>query len=327
MAVIGIHTEPCDVSICIVNWNGREVLADLLESLHKLTDTASIEVIVVDNASADGSAEMVRRLFPWAKLIVNDTNLGFARANNQAARVALGRRLYFLNNDTVLPAGSIDTLVRFLDEYPDAVAVGPQLINADGSYQPSCRNLPTLAALLYKVRVLRWTGMFRSAYKVYRTVDLEPDQIAQVEQLGGAALLITREAFETCGGWDEAFVFGLEDVDFCARLRESGPLFYMGKAQVTHLGGVSSEANSRFVYRGYQCGYARYLRKHHPNPWAAPVYRLMVTIDLPFVILGDALTGLASALVGKRKRASNKFKHMAAAGAFLCCDLRRFWQS
>ncbi len=101
MTVTISQTEPFDVSICIVNWNGRKVLADLLESLYKLTDGASIEMIVVDNASADGSTEMVRHLFPWVKLIANDTNLGFARANNQAARTATGRLLYFLNNDTM----------------------------------------------------------------------------------------------------------------------------------------------------------------------------------------------------------------------------------
>ena len=327
MTVTSSQTESCDVSICIVNWNGREVLADLLESLHKLTDSASIEVIVVDNASADGSTEVVRYLFPWVKLIANDMNLGFARANNQAARAASGRLLYFLNNDTIVPAGSIDTLVRFLDEHPEASAVGPQLINSDGSTQPSCRNLPSLAALLHQVRVLRWTGLFRSAHRRYRRVELLPDQIVQVEQMAGAALLITREAFETCEGWDEGFAFGFEDADLSARLRAKGPLFYIGGARVTHLGGVSSKANSRFVYRSYRCGCARYLRKHHRSRWAAPLYKMLVTIDLPFVILGDAVSSIASALVGKRKRASSKFKHMSAAAAFLWRDLRRFWMS
>ncbi|MFQ5574550.1 MAG: glycosyltransferase [Terriglobia bacterium] len=327
MVVTNVHTEPCDVSICIVNWNGREVLADLLESLHKLTDAASIEVIVVDNASADGSVEMVQSLFPWVKLIVNGRNVGFAGANNQAARVASGRRLYFLNNDTILPGGSTDTLVRFLDEHPEASAVGPQLLNLDGSHQPSCRNLPTLAALLHQVTLLRWMGLFRSACRRYRRVKLQPDQIAEVPQLGGAALLVRREAFDTCGGWDDGFVFGLEDVDLCARLRTNGPLFYMGKARVTHLGGVGSKANSRFVYRSYKCGYARYLRKHHPKRWAAPLYKLLVTVDLPFVILDDAVTAIASAFVRKTDRTSNRLKHMVAAASFLCCDLRRFWLS
>ncbi len=327
MTVTSRQTESCDVSICIVNWNGREVLADLLESLHKLTDIASIEVIVVDNASADGSTEIVQHLFPWVKLIANDMNLGFARANNQAARAASGRLLYFLNNDTIVPAGSTDTLVRFLDEHPEASAVGPKLINPDGSSQPSCRNLPNLAALLHQVRLLRWTGLFRSAHTRYRRLKLQPDQIVEVEVMAGAALLIRREAFDTCEGWDEGFVFGFEDADLCARLRTKGPLFHIGGARVTHLGGVSSKANSRFVYRNYRCGCARYLRKHQPSWWAAALYKILVTIDLPFVILGDAVSSVASALVGKRERASSKFKHMSAAVAFLCRDLRRFWMS
>lgn len=327
MTVTISQTKSYDVSICIVNWNGCEVLADLLESLHKLTDTASIEVIVVDNGSADRSPEMVRHLFPWVQLITNDMNLGFARANNQAARAASGRLLYFLNNDTLVPAGSIDTLVRFLDEHPDASAVGPQLIYPDGSTQPSCRNLPLLGALLHHVRLLRWTGLFRSAHRHYRRVELKPDHTVEVEHVGGAALLVTREAFDTCEGWDEGFAFGFEDADLCARLRTQGPLFYMGGARVTHRRGVSSKANTRFVYRSYQCGCARYLRKHHRSRWAAPLYKLLVTIDLPFVILGDAVTGIASAVVGKSKRASSKFTHMSAAAAFLCRDLRRFWMS
>jgi len=327
MTVTISQTEPFDVSICIVNWNGRKVLADLLESLYKLTDGASIEMIVVDNASADGSTEMVRHLFPWVKLIANDTNLGFARANNQAARTATGRLLYFLNNDTIVPTGSTDTLVRFLDEHPEASAVGPQLIGPNGSIQASCRNLPSLAAVLHQVRLLRWTGLFRSAHRRYRRLKPRPDQIFDVEVIAGAALMMRREAFDTCNGWDEEFPFGFEDADICARLRAQGPIFYNGLARVTHLGGVSSKANSRFVYRGYQCGCVRYLRKYHRSRWAAPLYKLLVTIDLPVVILDNAISGIVLALIGKSNRASNKFKHTSAAAEFLWRDLYRFWMS
>ncbi|MFQ5929048.1 MAG: glycosyltransferase family 2 protein [Acidobacteriota bacterium] len=316
------------MSICIPNCNDREVLGDLLESLQKVSDTSSIEVIVVDNGSADGSAEMVRQRFPWVKLIANDRNVGFAGANNQAARVALGRMLYFLNNDTVVPSGSTDTLVRFLDEHPEASAVGPQLMYPDGSIQPSCRNLLSLGALLHdQVRLLRWIGLFRSADRRHRKVKLKPGRTVEVEIMAGAALLVKREVYQTCGGWDEGFPFGYEDADLCIRLRARGALFYNGGAQVTHLRGVFSKANVPFVYSTYHFGCARYLRKHHPSRWAAPLYKLLATIDVPFIILDDAIVGIASALAGKRERASNKFRHLSAAVAFLRRDLWRFWMS
>lgn len=146
---------PPDLSVCIVNWNGAELLRNCLESLVLAGRHARIEVLVVDNASRDGSAELIEKLFPDVVLVRNSRNLGFARANNQAAELASGRYLLFLNNDTVVGEYSLRDLVRFLDAHPEVGLVGPRLIGRDGLPQRSYRARPTPSALLHRVTMLR----------------------------------------------------------------------------------------------------------------------------------------------------------------------------
>src|SRR5205085_3445579 len=135
-----------------------------LRSLRSRLQKAQLEIIVVDNASTDGAPEMVATHFPRVTLIRNRENVGFARANNQAAAVARGRYLFFLNNDTVVPPGALRELLDYAETHPEAGVVGPRLCDGRGRTQVSCRLRPTVGALLHRTALLRWTGLFRRAY-------------------------------------------------------------------------------------------------------------------------------------------------------------------
>src|SRR5262249_44957688 len=197
------------VSVCIANWNCREMLRDLLRSLTPARQRIRVEVIVADNASNDGAAEMVEREFPRVTLIRNERNLGYARACNQAARRARGRYLFFLNNDTVVPRGALRRLCLFGRDNPDAGLIGPRLLDGLGRVQTSARGRPTVPALLHRLSLLRWTGLFRSAYRRYRGRDAT-QQTRPVEGMMGAALLMPSWVYREGGGWGESDVFGRE---------------------------------------------------------------------------------------------------------------------
>lgn len=317
----------CALSICIVNWNNERLLRQLLESLAQASSEVDFEAIVVDNASSDGSADMVARDFPEVRLVRNAANLGFAKANNQAAALATGRILLFLNNDTIVRPGALRKLVDYLDSNPSCAAVGPMLIGSDGRPQRSCRGLPSFRALLHRVWMLRWVAPFRRAYRDYRWTGFHPESTGPALQIAGAALAVRREALELVGGWDERFEFGLEDTDLCVRLAQRGRLIYIHDAEIVHLGRISSRANRRFVYRGYECGYARYLRKHDARAWPVWTYKTLITLDLPLRVALLALRVGAQSITLRRRRMRASYEQLVATAGFLSGDLLRFWRS
>lgn len=320
---------PPDVSICIVNWNGRELLRNLLDSLRAPDQGVSVQTIVVDNASTDGSLDALPRDFPDVILVRNDRNLGFAKANNQAADRASGRYLLFLNNDTVARPGALARLVRFMDENPTYSGVGPKLIGGDGKPQRTGRNLPTLRALLHQrvMLVPRWTGAFKGQYRDYRSGGFDPELPGDVPQLAAAALMVRPAWFAEAGRWDEGFPFGVEDVDLCVRLHRFGPIRYLPDAQILHLGRISSQANYGFAYTAYECGYARYLKKHHRHPSAGRWYKTIVTLDMPLRLLVLGAQAAAYSLLLRRRSAARSYRRLSAAAGFFFGGMRRFWRA
>jgi len=314
------------LSVLIVNWNGREMLRGLLASIESTRGPLIVQTIVVDNASADGSPDMVAADFPDVVLIRNQTNQGFARGNNQAARTALAPLLLLLNNDTVVRPGALAALVGLLNDHPDYVAAGPQLVGADVRPQRSGRNLPTIPALLHSIQFLKWTGLFSAAHDRYRNQGFDPQTPGPIGQLAAAALIVRRDAFDKIGGFDEEFPFGVEDVDLCRRLGQLGIIYYLPDARIEHLGRISSRANRGFVYRGYEIGWARYLKKHH-GPAAARLYKTLVTIDMPVRLLVLALQCLAQTAAGRSEKAGRTSSLLAAAANFTFTGLPAFWSS
>ncbi len=228
-----MSAENLDLSIIIVSWNTRELLAQCLESVYATVHLPTFEVLVVDNASRDGSAEMVRERFPWVRLIENRENVGFARANNQAMRVCHGEFILLLNSDTVVLPDAIEVLLNFMRRYASVGACGPRLVNADGSVQVSCGKLPTFSQLM-----LDLTGLSRVNDSASVPVGAKPRRVGGVQ---GACLLIRREAIGDVGLLDEDYFMYTEEVDWCYRASIVGwGLCYVPAARVIHYGGQSA---------------------------------------------------------------------------------------
>jgi GT2 family glycosyltransferase len=319
--------RPIDVSVCIANWNCRELLRDCLESLQDQPQGVRLEVIVVDNASSDGAPDLVAREFPEVVLVQNPGNYGFSRANNQAADKARGRYLLFLNNDTVVPPGTLRRLVEFCDRHPEVGMVGPRLRDGQGQYQVSYRQRPTMAVLLHRTCLLRWTGLFKRAYRRYRRQDFEANAIRQVDVLMGAAVLLPRQGFFAWGRWDEDFTFGGEDLDLSTRVNRSAKVVYLPEAEILHFGRVSSRLHNGFASSQMTIGLVRYLRKTGYGRLAMLSYKIVVTLDAPLQLVGKTAQGLWRWLARRHTEAEKSLLAAHGMWHFLTRGLLPFWQA
>lgn len=316
---------PIDVTVCIANWNCRDMLRDCLESLHDRPQGVRVETVVVDNASTDGAADMVAREFPEVGLIRNTANVGFARANNQAARKARGRYLLFLNNDTVVPPGMVGRLVEYAEAHPDVGLIGPRLRDAEGRTQVSYRQKPTVGTLLHRTSVLRWTGLLRDAYHRYRRQEFDPESTRSVEVLMGAAMLLPREAFFGCGGWDEDFTFGGEDLDLSLRVARRWSVVYHPEAEILHYGRVSTRQHIGYASTNMAVGFVQYLRKSGCSPLGLLAYKVVVTLDAPVQLAVKATQYLWRRMCGRRDKADKSLLAMRGLCSFLARGLLAFW--
>jgi GT2 family glycosyltransferase len=317
----------CDVSVCIVNWNCREHLQGCLQSLREAASEVSLEVLVVDNGSTDGAADMVAELFPEVVLIRNAENVGFSQGNNQAARQARGRYVFFLNNDTVVPSGTLRGLLDYARAHPDAGIIGPRLCDEHGRVQVSCRSCPTLGALLHRITWLRWTGLFRRAYRRYRgrdNDDVSTPRPAKV--LMGAALFMPRAVFRACGPWDEDYTFGGEDIELCERVGRRYRLVYHPSLAIVHYGRVSSRQHIGFAYSQTVVGVTRFLRKRGCSPAGLLFYKLAMTLDVPLRWFGHAVRYVWRRLRDQPLRAAKSRLLMQALEHFLKQGLAALWR-
>lgn len=231
-----------DVSVVLVSFNTRDLLRDALASLPRAAGPRTLEVIVVDNASHDGSAEMAGREFPQATVVALAENIGFARANNLAFRRARGRFVYCLNPDTVSHAGSIDRLVSVLEADARIGYVGPKLLNADGSHQLSAYRFHRVLSGFVSWSMLGLDGRFpHSPYSLSLHHAYGCDQPIQAEWLLGAAILTRAEVIAQTRGFDEEFFLYAEEVDWCQRMHAHGWFgAYEPSAVVIHIRGAST---------------------------------------------------------------------------------------
>jgi GT2 family glycosyltransferase len=262
------------VAIVIVGYNCREPLRQCLFRLQ--ASGAMPRVIVIDNASADGSAAMVRQEFPSVQLIANAENRGFALACNQGIRATTDEFVLLLNPDTLMDLTSLGRLLDAMVSHPMVGACGPRILNPDGSLQPSCRRFPTLPRLL--LDELGFGKLFPHSrfFGAYRMTWWAHDQQREVDQLMGAALLLRRAALEQVGLLDERFFVYFEEVDLCLRLHQAGwKVLFVPTAQVVHRGGQSARQVLReaTLYR-YRSMCAFY-RKHYPA-WHLAVLKVAI---------------------------------------------------
>lgn len=254
-----------NISVVIVNWNVRDLLTRCLASVEAEARgfAGSVDTFVVDNASSDGSAVMVRERFPSVTLIQNETNRGFSAACNQGIRASSGEVVLLLNPDAELQPGSLAALAEVLERRPEAAAVGPRLFNADGSPQSSRRRFPTLATAFLESTILQSRFPDLPHLRRYYCLDLPDDVEQEVDWLMGACLLLRRSALDGVGLLDERFFMYFEEADWCKRAQEAGRrVLYQPQAQVRHVAGQSSAQDLSRSHIYFTDSKAKYYAKH-----------------------------------------------------------------
>lgn len=280
-----------DLSVIIVSWNVRELLHACLRSLDRERSHVLLEVIVVDAASGDGSAEMVAHDFPWVRLIACDENVGFPKGNNVGLAAANGRYLLLLNPDTEVRAGALATMVNYLETHPQVGVVGPQLLHSDGTVQSSRRRFPTLLTAFFESTWLQDAAP-RAVLRRYYAQDLPDDATAEVDWVVGAALMTRREIAAGIGGLDEAYFMYSEELDWCRRIKEAGwHVVYFPAAQVVHHYGKSSEQAVTHRHINFNRAKLRYFRKYHGR-LAAAVLRFFLLANYGVQLLLEGLKGI-----------------------------------
>ena len=296
-----------ELSVIVVSWNVRDLLRACLRSVDaelatlaaveqgsvppsaaadgrserasaaqpdraRLEMQSSTEIIVVDNASVDGTTDMLRTDFPHVRVLANRHNAGFGAANNQALRVASGRYALLLNPDAEARPGAIGRLLTFLDQRPQAAGAGPRLLNPDGSTQPSRRRFPDVPTAFVESTVLqRYLGGLRRVRRFYLS-ETSDDRPQRVDWLVGACLLLRRSALDEVGGFDERFFMYSEEMELCYRLRQAGhELWYVPEAEVLHHEAASSRQDLFRRNVTFHESRYRFFRKHHG---AAPALAL-----------------------------------------------------
>ena len=298
-----------DLGLVILNYNTRDVLRDCLRSLAD-TRNVAVEVVVVDNASADGSADMVRtefldKDFPQVRLIASPINGGYAYGNNLALREFLDRAnppraLMLLNSDTLVPPDALRNLMDFLDTHPDAGIVGPRLQLRDGSLDLACRrSFPTPQVSLYRMVGLSKLFPKSKRFGQYNLTYLDENETAQVDSVVGAAMLMRTAALQQAGILDEAFFMYGEDLDLALRIKQKGwNAYYFPGATILHYKRESSKRSRKAQIEFYRAMYIFY-EKH---------YRATTPFYLDWIVMaGIALKGglaLAPEIFRKRELAS-----------------------
>jgi GT2 family glycosyltransferase len=269
-----------DLDIVIVSYNTREDLARTLESLHAATMATTAAIVVVDNASRDGSPAMVRERWPGVRVIEAGGNLGFSRANNLGIRATGSELVLLLNSDTVVPAGAIDRLVDDLRAHPEAAVVGPRLVDERGRLEISFGRMIGPFNELRQKRLAR--AYERGDPAACLEVERAASQARAVDWVTGACLLVRRRDAEAAGLLDERFFLYTEDVDFCAAIRAAGrQVRFTPAAEIVHARGRSRRVDPRASNAAYRRSQLAFYAKHHPL-WT-PILRLYLSLrgELP----------------------------------------------
>lgn len=282
-----------DLSICIANWNGRDVLTECLRSIAEDISLQRIrsETVVVDNGSTDGSIEMLQQEFPYVRLLVNSHNQGFARANNQAIKASTGKFVLLLNNDTEVKPGALIGMVRCLEADPTIGAIGPRVVNPDGSPQLGvlAGRIPGLVGWILDLTLIN-QRLFpgNPLDRHLRMLDIDITKSQDVEFVAGACLMTRRDILMSVGLIDESYPLGGEDMDLCLRIRKAGwRVRYLADAVVTHKGGWSIQRLHRVKrLRAYVLAGRRMLRKY-AAVWKCWIFDGFLLCFLPSLFLAS----------------------------------------
>ena len=268
-----------DVSIIVVNWNARGLLARCLQCVASTVKQISYEVIVVDNGSSDGSQEMVKRDFPQVRLIENEKNVGFATANNQGMAIAQGRYVLLLNSDAFVNEGTLDTMVAFMDEHPDAGMAACKLLYEDGTVQPSASHFPSLETEFYTAVGLEKLFPTSRVFGKYQMRYWDHNDMREVDVILGAFMLVRREAIDQVGMMDPSFFMYSEEVDWCYRFKKAGwKIYSTPETDAVHIwGGTSQQVRAEMMVQLY-LSRVKFFRKHYGR-LSANVLKLILGLN------------------------------------------------
>lgn len=255
-----------DISIVIVTWNAKQYVEDCLTSLCDRDNTMSTEIIVVDNASTDGTADLIGKQFPHIQLIVNTCNLGFSRANNIGITLATGRYICLINPDVQVPPDCLSKMYEYMEEAPTIGLLGPQMRGPHGEIRRSCMRFPTLRNSFLRAMALDSTFGKTGRFGGSLMTDFQFDTMKDVDVLNGWFWMARREAVDQVGPLDERFFMYGEDIDWCKRFHSTKwrVVFYPG-ANAIHYGGASSSNAPVRFYVEMQRANLQYWEKHHSH--------------------------------------------------------------
>ncbi len=294
------HKPDLQLSIIVVNYNVRDFLHQALRSLDKALAGVKSEIIVVDNASGDGSVEMLRSRFPKVRLIANDINLGFAKANNLALKAANGEYCLLINPDTVVQEDTLRVMLDFFRDHPNAGLAGCKILNPDGTFQLACRrSFPTpwvaftklfgLAALMPKSR----------AFGRYNLTYLDPEKSYEVDAVSGSFMMIRKQVYHEVGGLDEEFFMYGEDLDWCYRIQHAGwKIFYVPTTSIIHYKGESTRRSSLNEIRTFYEAMHLFVKKHHGRSnFLARTLKIGISVTAQIALIRSLLRPMKYALI------------------------------
>lgn len=291
--------QPCvDISVVIVNYNVKEFVANLLQSLQVSADRLTVEYFVVDNASSDGSVPYLKRRFPEVTYIANETNLGFGKANNQAIRQAKGRYTLLINPDTLVREDTLGALFTHMQQHPETAAAGCKLLNADGTFAPESRRaVPTPLSALWKILGLARLFPDSPRFSAYYMGGAPEDEPGRVPVLSGAFMFFRTEVLKAVQGFDEQFFMYGEDIDLCYRVRQLGwEIDYVPRTSTIHYKGESTRKHDLDYVVMFNKAMYQFFKKHYSFGYTF-FFRV-------FILSGILLKGLVSYVIAALKKAS-----------------------
>jgi GT2 family glycosyltransferase len=289
-----------DLSIIIVNYNVKEFLLNLLHSIEKASSKIKKEVIIVDNASDDGSVELIKNKFPFVRLIENKVNAGFGKANNQALKIARGNFILLINPDAVVSEDTFDKMISFFNDYPDAGLAGCKIINADGSLQLACRrSFPGPWTSFTKVTGLSTIFSKSKIFARYNLTYLNENETYEVDAISGSFMMMRREVYDKVGGFDEQFFMYGEDLDLCYRVQQAGfKVYYVHSTQVIHYKGESTKRSNLDETRVFYDAMHQFVKKHFSTFFLVEIIlRAAIGFRKLFAFIGKQKLAMVTALL------------------------------
>lgn len=284
-----------DISIIIVNFNTRELTMQAVKSIYSSAVTYDIETIVVDNASSEkGLEEELKEKYPEVQFLVNKSNLGFSKANNQGIHIARGRYILLLNSDTILQKDTLQIMLDYMDENPQVGVSGCKVVLADGSLDRACkRGFPTPEASLYYMLGFQKIFPQSARFNQYQLGHLDSDLEHEVDSLVGAFMLLRREAIDQVGLLDEDFFMYGEDIDWCYRIKKAGwQIKYYPFTSILHLKGASSRKKPFKIIYEFHRAMLLFYNKHYKNKypvWVTAMVYTGITLKLSLSIIINKL--------------------------------------